>query len=364
MNPFDLPDADELFEVRAFGPRHAGAARRAFAEFHALLAAAERVEDVRPADLVRIGHRHGVDLAEHFEAERASLYERYAEALLARVPPVSADVLPPEDRARLEAFAATLHLSAKAVRDAHGRLFGRIALRAVADLRLTEAERGRLYRLKHALGLDVGVARAAYEALAREQLVLRLARHAAAGALSDAAREDLARAQEALGVALPDELVHLATPITGEEPLPHSWAEGVRLHRDEVLYAVAFGQWWPAREDVLPCAVPAESLVSLRAGHTGSLRFPEAALGRPLDVGRLLVTSERILLVPATRRRRAHALTDLQSALAFTNGVLLRFRSARAVFAECDAADLRAVFGALRLLTRRQRLQVRLESPA
>ncbi|MFN3596459.1 MAG: hypothetical protein ACK41D_04210 [Rubricoccaceae bacterium] len=375
MNPFDLPDADELplFRDDAPGGRarfgRRDAARRAFEEFYVFVAVAERVEDVRPSDLLRIGRRHGVDLAEHFLAERAALYERYVEALAENVLSPPAEARLAEDRARLQGFAAALHLPAEEVHAAHGRAFGRLALRAVAGLHLDAAERSRLGWAQRALGLDAGVARAAYEALAREQLVLALARLLADGRFSAADAEDLARAQEALGATLPAELQSLAAQTRGTVSLPRSWALGFRLGSGEQLYAVVFGRWQRVLVGRLAAALGhgeeprlEKQLAQLR--RTARMGFPENALHGPVSVGRVAVTSRRLLLLPLGARRRVWPLAELRGVVAFAEGVLFYPAGRRhGVFAALDEQDAACVVNAARTAAARGEHSVRVSGP-
>ena len=300
----------------------------AYVELHNLIAAAASIREFGPADLDRISRRHGVDLRAAFLPERVGLYERLLSDRLAN------GDLDEGDRAVLAHTAWTLHLSAADLKPAHERAFGKVVSEAVADDRLSVEERLLLYKLQHLLGLDPRLADGAYGVLARERVLLTVARTLCDGELSPDEAAEVDRAARELSVEIPERVVAMLEQAATRWEARHGEmprvSVGLALEPGEVGHFVAHeARWQDVRTDRLAQFVDADRLED---GRTEGLRMPQAALGARTDVGRVAVTNRRLVLVPARGLPEEHALASLVQIVRFSNGTAVRTRGDRYLF--------------------------------
>lgn len=322
MGPFDLlaPEPAPLF---GRPPE-----RNAYIELHNVIAAAESVGDFGPDDLARISRRHGVDLRTAFYAERLALYQGLLDDRLAN------GDLDAEDRAVLAHVARSLNLSMDDLAPAHERAFGKAVTDAIADDCLSVEERLLLYKLQHLLGLDPRLADGAYEVMARERFLRIVAGVLCDGELSPEEAAEVERAGQDLSVAIPE---HLATMLDeaavrwrarhGELPTAHV---GIRLRPGERgHYVVSRARWQAVNGPRLHQVIDKERL---RDGQTARLRVPQAALAARTEVGQAVVTSARLVLLPARGLPDEYPLRSLAQTLRFANGTVIRTKGDRRVF--------------------------------
>lgn len=191
MGPLDLLD---YAPPGRFGREPEG---NAWVELHNLVAAAVGPHELGPEDLDRISRRRGVDLRHGFLAERLGLYQRVLDHRIAQ------GQLTEADRREIAHLARTLALAPNDLRVVHERTFGKAVSEAIADERLSVEERLLLYTLQHTLDLDPAVADAAYGILARERLLLTVARALCDGSLSPDEAAAIQRVRGDLSVELP-----------------------------------------------------------------------------------------------------------------------------------------------------------------
>lgn len=304
--------------------------RNAYVELHNLVAAAASVAEFGPADLRRISERHGVDLRQRFLAERTALYERLLDDALA------GGRLGADGRAELAHVARTLALSADEVRPVHRRAFGLVVTAAVEDDRLTDEERVLLLTLQHAFGLDPTLADGAYDVLARERLVLAVARALADGECSPEEAEQVDGVCRDLSVEVPEAVRERLRAAAERWEADHAEMPtapvGIRLLPGEVgHYAVRRACWRTVNGSVLE-RVLGPYRERVRRGQTETLRVPEVALGGRTDVGQVVLTSKRLVLLPQQGLPDDYALVSLLQTLRFSNGVVIRTRGDRRVF--------------------------------
>ncbi len=326
MGPFDLLRSEPT-------PRFGHPPERnAYVELHNVIAAAASIQDFGPDDLARISHRHGVDLWTAFYPERLALYRGLLDDRLAN------GDLDDEDRTVLHHVADTLHLSAADLRPAHERAFGKAVTDAIADDCLSVEERLLLYKLQHLLGLDPRLADGAYEVLARERLLKAVAEALCDGALSPDEAAEVERLRDELGLEVPERVVVLLRRASARWEIRHGEMPtadvGLRLHPGETGHYVAQDARWQAVNGArLRQLVDADRL---QRGRTAGLRMPQVALAARTDVGHAILTSRRLVLVPAQGLPDEIALRSLVQTLRFSNGTLVRTKGDRRVFLDLD----------------------------
>ena len=323
MGPFDLLRPEPA-------PRFGGPpARNAFVELHNVIAAAESLGDFGPDDLDRISRQHDVDLHVEFFAERAALYRRLLDDRLAN------GDLDAEDRLILAHVARTLALSPTDLRADHERAFGRAVSEAVSDDCLDIEERLLLYKLQHLLGLDPRLADGAYSVLARERLLVTVARVLCDGALSPEEEAEVERVRTDLSLDVPEPVAEMLRAARrrwdvrhGE--MPEVEAE-VTLLKGETAHIVVRGTWRNVDGASLK-AVSMKHREALRTGMTQHLLVPKAVLFGRTELGRVLVTDRRVVLLPDRGVPDDYSHPSLVQTLRFENGIVLRTRGDRRVF--------------------------------
>jgi len=334
VEPFDLlPYWDEA-ALDALVPPRKG--REAYVELHNLIAAAGRPDAFGPEDLVRIGRRHGVDLRRAFRQERLTLYATYLHHAAARG-------LPEAERATLAHLARTLHLDAADLGPLHEHAFGRAVTDVLADNCLSVEERLLLYALQHALGLDPAAASAAYEAAARERLLVAVARALCDGALSPEEAEEIAALERALDVRVPERVAQMLAEASygwrlRHGPLPNVKV-GVNLHRGEAGHFGVDGRWREVNYALLRVLLR-EHRERLHQGQTAGLRIPEHALmGRKWFEGHIAVTSVRLALARPGGKPKDHGLRSLVGVERYANGVRVSIRGGRTILLDAGSAN-------------------------
>ena len=341
MGPLDLlaPEPDPLLG----GPPP----RNAYVELHNLIAAAERPSEFGPADRDRISERWGVDLASSFLAERLALYQAVLDDRLA-----DGD-LDGDDRDVVAHVAHTLGLSAADLRPAHERAFGVAVEAAVADNALSDSERGLLYTLQHTLGFDPDVAGGAYDVFARRRLLTVVARALADGEVTPAEADEIDRACEALSVTVPEDLAgRLADAAARWQARNGALPEvrvGIALEPGEVGHVWSTGATWQTVDGVRLRAASDDHRAALLSGRAAGLRVPEMARRGRTDIGDVVVTDRRLVLLPARGGEVEHALRSLAAVFRFSNGVVVRTKGDRWTFldAEGDEDTLHTVLARL-----------------
>ncbi len=334
MGPLDLltPQAPTRFG----GPPP----RNAYVELHNVIAAAESVADFGPADRVRISRRHQVDLALEFGAERRALYAGLLDDRLA-----NAD-LDAEDRHVLGHVAQTLALGPADLQAAHERAFGVAVTRAVADDCLSVEERLLLYKLQHLLGLDPDLADAAYDVLARDRFLKRVAQALCDGALSPDEDAEIERARQALSLRVPADLGRMLDHARDRWRLRHG-----EIPTADVELELADGEtgrfrgradWSEIRTDRFERRVGSHALQS---GQTGGLEVPAHVLRGPRRRGDVVLTDRRVILRPDSGLPDEIRVDRLFQILRFRNGTVLRTRAERRLFV--DPGERNEVFYAV-----------------
>ena len=287
----------------------------AFVELHNLIAAAESPADFSEGDRDRIGREHGVDLRTAFLAERVGLYARLFDDGVESDGP---------DPVALGAVARTLALDPADVRTVHERAFGQAVEAALADDCLTVEERLHLYGLQTALGLSPERASALVEAPARERLLRVVARVLCDGELPPEQAAEVARAVEALGVGLDAPLSAMLDAAAARwrlmsAPMPVVQT-GVRLADGETAHAVVPARWANTRWDAMQRLFE-EGFTS---APTAEQPVPWRRLASPLRTGRIVLTSQRLVLLHTERPSRSVRLAGIREAVAFRDGALVR----------------------------------------
>lgn len=328
MEPLDLlPYWDDAALDAVLPPRKG---RAAYIELHNLIAAAAGSQEYGPDDLVRIGRRHGVDLREAFQTERLAIYAAHLHHALA------CGAFGEAEGAALAHLARTLHLDATVLRLLHEEAFGRTVSETVSDDGLSVEERLLLYTLQHTLGLDPAEADSAYEAAARERLLVTVARVLCDGELSPAEGKTIAALERALDVRVPgrvaallDEAAHRWHVLNG--PLPRVDVLA-RLLPGEVGHFSTIGVWREVNYARLR-GLLRDHREKLHRGQTADLDVPEGAfLGRKWHEGRIEVTSRRIVLLRDGHKPVAHGLASLAGVELYLNGVRVSVKGARSLF--------------------------------
>jgi hypothetical protein len=311
--------------------------REAYVELHNLIAAAEDVRAYGPDDLVRIGRRHGVDLRRAFHTERLALYAAHLRYVLAR------GAFGEAERAALAHLARTLHLDEPALRLLHEEAFGRAVSQAISNDGLSVEERLLLYTLQHTLGFEPAEADGAYEAAARERLLMAVARALCDGELSAEEAEAIEAMEQALDVRVPervqallDEAAHRWRVHHG--PLPNVDV-GVTLRRGETGHFGTDGRWREVNYALLRVLLR-EHRDRLHRGDTAGLRIPDYALmGRKWREGRIAVTSARLVLVRHREKPKDHGLVSVVGAERYANGVRISIKGGRTFLLDGGAAN-------------------------
>lgn len=332
MFPFDL------LVPRAPDRRGREPAVNAWIELHNLVVVAETLDDLGPEHAGRILRQRGVDLREAFGEERAEMYERAVDALVAET------AFGQRHRDRLAALAQTLHLHPDDVEAAHQRAFGITASRALADGRLSTDERLRLQKLQHTLGLDPGLAEGAFDVLARDHLLVAAARVLSDGVLSPEENEEMEQARRALGTMMPQAL--RARLDAGARQWQHQNGSSVEAPAAHTFELLANGsepvryawraQWRTANPVALRSVLRDANGLDLRdTGRTLEVCIPPAALRPPLHTGRVLLTDTLFILEPEGRQPRGYRYREMNRVRRFQNGVLVEL-GARALLIESE----------------------------
>ena len=315
--------------------------RNAFVELHNLIAAAETVDDFGPDDLDRISRRHGVDLAHAFLDERAVLYQRLLDDRLAN------GDLDAEDRRVLAHVARTLALTPANLRPAHERAFGNAVSEAVSDDCLDVEERLLLYKLQHLLGLDPRLADGAYDVLAREKLLVTVARVLCDGELSPAEEVEVERVRRGLSLDIPAPVATLLRNARvrwdtrhGELPVVDP---GVRLKTGETAHYTRPDACWRSVDSAQLRAASARHREALRTGKTERLQVPPTTLYGRSEAGRVVVTDRRLLLLRGGAAPDEYPHRTIVQTLRFENGTVVRTRSDRRLFIDVGE-DHRSTF--------------------
>ncbi|MEM6326411.1 MAG: hypothetical protein AAF791_04770 [Bacteroidota bacterium] len=316
----------------------------AWIELHNLLAAAESLDDLEPDPIGRIRRQRGVDLAEGYYDERLAFYTRILDWTL------EDGDFPEADRQLLTVVAATLHLTSADLEGAHQRAFGTAVDRSLADDCLDVDERLLLYKLQHTLGLDPNLADGAFEVLARERLLVTVARALCDGELSPEEAREVQRAQRNLGVNVPDRVKAMLDRAARTWTLRHGDLPPVptdlALPEAETGRYVASAQWRRVDLERLHAVYSdPDSRLALDSGETYHLRVPPVAQRGITVAGRIVLTDARIHFDGRGRKPSARALGDLHRVLRFQNGVLVEWKGDRATFITTteDAAFIRAL---------------------
>lgn len=337
MIPFDLLAPEPA-------PRFGSPPRRnAFVELHNVIAAAETLDDFGPDALDRISRQHGVDLHTEFLAERVALYQRLLDHRLG-----DGD-LSAQNRVTLAHVARTLALTPADLRASHERAFGKTVTEAIADDHLDHEERLLLYKLQHALGLDPPLAEGAYDVLARERLLVTVARVLADGELSPEEEAEVEQVRAALSLEIPEPVAVMLRSArqrwdTRNGEMPEVDAD-VTLLKDETAHVVMPARWRNVDGGALK-AVSYAYRDALRTGRTQKLKVPEAVLFGRTETGRALVTDRRVVLLPDRGVPDDYTHRSLIQTLRFQNGVVLRTRGDRRVFVDVEG-DLSAFYTVL-----------------
>lgn len=311
--------------------------RNAYVELHNLIAAAEGPDAFGPEDLRRIARRRNVDLTEKFVGERASIYQEYLDHLL------ETDGFHESGRAVLAHLARTLHLRAEHLRPVHRRAFGKAVQEAIADGELSVEERLHLYALQHALGLDPALADGAYEVMAREALLVRVARVLSDGRLSPDEADRISTLQRDLSVSLPTRVqemldaaaeqwrqIHTALPTTETD---------MALAKEEVAHFQVRAAWHRVSPKTLRMLFPSESAMRAALRDPAETRPVRLPCTSSIHKGRVLITSRRLLLRPTRGEASGTGHAALTTVSPFANGTYIGFRKADGLFIQTHRHD-------------------------
>ncbi len=307
--------------------------RNAFVELHNLVVAgADTPADYGPADADRIARERGIDLRTAFRDERLALYEGLFGEALAR------GALDDHQCRVLTRAAETLALTAADVQPVHERAFGDAVTVALTDDCLSVGERLHLYALQLALGLDPTRARAATDAPARARLLRVVARVLCDGELSPDEAADVAGAARALGVTVGPDLVAMLDAAANRwkirsAPMPDLHVQ-IRLGPNETAHADVPARWADKRSDALRSAF----VDGVSNADTRHQRFPWDRFMSPLRPGRIVLTSQRLVLLDAERPTRYVPLASVQDIVVFADGAIVRLASdSRRLVLDLDA---------------------------
>ena len=323
--PFDLlPYWDRAALDRVLPPQKG---RDAFVELFNLIAAAESPHDFGPNDLRRIGRRHGVDLRTTFTGERRGLYAEYLDHCLGH------DDLTDEDRAMLGHLARTLWLDPADLRVIHEQAFGRTVSSVLADDCLSVEERLLLYKLQHTLHLDPGEADEVYETMAREKLLVTVARALCDGELSAEEAEEIEALEEQLDVRVPERVEVMLDQAARRWRLRHGTLQPtdvfVRLLPGEVGYFSTLG-WWREVNYARLRVLLGQHRDKIHRGDTADLYIPQKAfLGRKPHDGHIEITNKRLVLLRGNDVPIKYHLTSLVGVERYSNGVRVSVKGDR-----------------------------------
>ena len=289
----------------------------AFVELHNLVAAAESVYDIGPADAERIGRERGVDLRTDFRDERVGLYVHLFQDAEAR------GGLTAEGLRRLGHLARTLALVPSDVQMLHTQAFGEAVETALEDDCLTVEERLHLYALQQMLGLDTEQAAGTVLTAARRRLLMTVARVLCDGLLSPDEAADVAQAVRALGIVMPAEIAAMlnraASAWEDAAPLP-AVSTALRLSEGETAYADLAATWAFKRADALERAVAG----AISDAPLAAMAFPWDTFLSPVRTGRLVVTGYRLVLLDDARPTQTIPLATVVELAAFADALVLR----------------------------------------
>ena len=329
MGPFDLlyPDPPDR---RGREPD-----RNAWVELHNVVVAADDLDELAPDHIARIRRQRGVDLGERFYAERLALYQRFLDWTL------EDGDFSDRNRALLSALARTLDLRTPDLTGPHQRAFGNAVHGALADDCLSVDERLLLYKLQHTLGLDPALADGAFEVMARERLLVTVARVLCDGELSPEEAEEVERAQRDLGVSVTEGVARMldgaATRWRVQRGELAEVDTGLPLPAEERGHLVIPARWRAVNTPRLKSVFSdPDSRKALHTGDTYHYRMPPVVLRGTRRTGKVVLTNKRFLLVPSGEAPRSHSHASLLRARRFSNGVLLDVKGDRAVFIESD----------------------------
>lgn len=322
--------------------------RNAWIELHNLIVAAGHPDELGEEHVRRIRRQRGVDLSLDFYDERVDLYQRFLDWTLEDGDFVEAD------RQLLGVLARTLHLGPRDVEGPHQRAFGTAVHAAIADDCLSVDERLLLFTLQHTLGLDPKLADGAFTVMARERLLVTVARVLCDGQLSPEEADEIEHAQTALGVTVPERVETMLTRAASAWRLRNGdlpeVPTGLPLAPTERGHLAANATWREANPDRLAAVFSdPDSREMYAAGDTYHLRVPAACLRGVNREGRVLVTNQRVILDARGRTPDATPFAAIDAPLRFQNGVLLQRRGGRATFirSDEDAALLRILLRAM-----------------
>ncbi|NNF57366.1 MAG: hypothetical protein HKN04_03920 [Rhodothermaceae bacterium] len=342
MFPFDLlPYWDRAALDRALPPRKG---RDAFVELHNLIAAAESPHDFGPDDLRRIGRQHGVDLRTTFTGERRGLYAEYLDHCLGH------ENLTDEDRAMLAHLARALWLSADDLRVIHEQAFGRTVSSIIADDCLSLEERLLLYKLQHTLHLDPGEANEVYETMAREKLLVTVARALCDGELSTEEAEEIEALEARLDVRVPERVEVMLDRAARRWRLRHGALQPtdvfVRLLPGEFGYFSTPG-WWRELNYARLRVLLGQYRDKIHRGETADLYIPEKAfLGRKPHDGHIEITNKRLALLRGNDEPVLYSLFSLVGVERYANGVRISVKGDR-TFVLNAGSDTKTLYAVL-----------------
>lgn len=323
MGPFDL--------LPPLAPDRRGREpdANAWIELHNLVVAAERLDELGDHHLDRIQRQRGVDLRDAFYDQRVDFYERYLDWSL------EDNDFSDGNRALLGVLAPTLGLTSGDLRDSHRRAFGNIVHEALADDCLSVDERLLLYKLQHTLGLDPDLADGAFEVMARQRLLVTVARVLCDGELSPEEAAEVQKAQADLGVTVPDRVRHMLDAAAVRWRSRHT--TDVPMSSRETAQTVVPGLWREVNlSQVRKVFGDPESREALASGDTFHYRLPAVALRGPRREGKVVVTSRRLLLDARGPEAKAYTHHAIRRVLRFSNGVLIELKGSRGVFVESE----------------------------
>ena len=303
----------------------------AWIELHNVVVAAERLDEFGPEDYDRIGRQRRVDLGA-YEGKRIELYQRFLDWTL------EDGDFSEANRTLLAHIAETLHLGPGLLRDSHERAFGTVVHHALADDCLSVDERLLLYKLQHTLGLDPDLASGAYEVMARQRLLVTVARVLCDGKLSPEEADEVARAQAQIGVNVPQRVADMLDEAAARWHTHHaaSLPTPAAEPRPRARFTTA-GRW---REVVFARLLKVfgtpEDLDAFARGDTFHYRVPAVALRGIRAVGRADVTRDRIVLDARAEAPKVFIAATVSRALRFNNGVLMHCADGRVLFIESD----------------------------
>ncbi|MEL6614744.1 MAG: hypothetical protein AAFQ43_03350 [Bacteroidota bacterium] len=354
MGPFDL--------LPPLAPDRRGREPEANAwiELHNLIVAAESLDELGDEHLDRIRRQRGVDLRDAYYDQRVDLYQAFLDWSL------QDGDFSDDNRALLGRLAPTLGLTAPDLRDTHRRAFGNIVHEALADDCLSVDERLLLYKLQHTLGLDPDLADGAFEVMARQRLLVTVARVLCDGMLSPEEAREVEEAQASLGVTVPDRVRRML------DRAATRWRESARDRlndRHKASKGKAKGKKGKGKKSKKPkkakrskAAIPAvwrmvntgrmkavfsdpESREALASGDVFHYRLPSVLLRGVRREGQIEVSPHRVLYSADRSPSNSYPPGAIRRVLRFSNGVMVDLKGDRGVFAESD--DDEALYRAL-----------------